>query len=69
LLVATLLTAIGLALLGRAEAVTWWEFAVLVSSGWAAFVAAIGVMLGKTAKRTAYGAGVGIAITIWAIVD
>ena len=68
LLVATLLAAIGLWFLGQAERVTWWQFAFLVSSGFATFGAAVGVVLGKTAKWTAYGIGAGLLLTLYAII-
>lgn len=67
LLVATLLAAIGIWFLAQADRVTWWQFAFLVSSGFAAFGGAVGIVLGKTAKWTAYGAGAGLLLTLYAI--
>jgi hypothetical protein len=66
LMVATLLTAIGFALFLRSEGMDpmLWKFPFFVSTGWAAFGAAVGVVLGKTRRWTAYGAAIGILITI-----
>jgi len=69
LLLAMLLAGTGLWLLGKAERVRGWEFTFLVSSGFAAFGAAAGIVLGKVARRTAYWAGVGLFIALWALID
>jgi len=69
LLVATLLVGVGLWLLSKAERVTWWQLAFLVSSAFATFGAAAGVVLRKAARWAAYGTGVGILITLWAIIN
>lgn len=68
LLTSTFLAAAGIWLLTKAERVTWWQFFLLVTSAWAAFGAAVGVILGRAPRWTLYGAAIGLAITIFAIV-